>query len=106
MTIQYWITGVSGDWSTAADWVSGVVPASTVDVVINGSNVTVTGTAVANSLTLDGYTVTVSGTLTLGTTLTVDGNSQVLLKSAIGELRWTRLSQLSAVETLVNFAFN
>ena len=37
------------------------------------SHVTVDGTAVAYSLTLDDYsTLTVSGTLTLGTSLTVD----------------------------------
>ena len=54
MTTQYWITGVSGDWSTAADWMSGVVPSSTADAVINNSNaVTVNGTAVAYSLALD-----------------------------------------------------
>ena len=71
-----WITGTSGDWSTAADWESGVVPGSTDDAVINNSNaVTVNGTAVANSLTLDNSTLTVSGTLTLGTSLTVDGGS-------------------------------
>ena len=33
-TTQYWITGASGDWSDAADWVSGVVPGSTDDAVI------------------------------------------------------------------------
>ena len=70
MTTQYWITGASGDWSTAADWVSGVVPGSTDGTVIaNTSNVTVNGTAVAYSLTLDNSILTVSGTLTLGTSL-------------------------------------
>ena len=37
MTTQYWITGASGDWSDAADWVSGVVPGSTDGAVINNS---------------------------------------------------------------------
>ncbi len=34
VTTQYWITGASGDWSDAADWVSGAVPGSTDGVVI------------------------------------------------------------------------
>ena len=73
-----WITGTSGDWSTAADWVSGVVPGSTDNAVINNSNaVTVNGTAVAYSLTLNNSTLTVSGSLTLGTSLTVDGGSYI-----------------------------
>jgi hypothetical protein len=45
----------------AADWVSGSVPTSTDGAVITGSSVTVDGTAVAYSLTLDGY-LAVSGT--------------------------------------------
>ena len=54
MTTQYWITGRSGDWSDAADWVSGAVPGSTDGAVIaNTSGVTVNGTAAAYSLTLD-----------------------------------------------------
>ena len=80
MTTQYWITGASGDWSTAADWVSGVVPGSTDGTVIaNTSNVTVNGTAVAYSLTLDNSILTVSGTLTLGTSLTVDDGASLKL---------------------------
>ena len=35
VTTQYWITGRSGDWSDAADWVSGVVPGSTDGAVIS-----------------------------------------------------------------------
>lgn len=61
MTTQYWITGTSGDWSTAADWQLGVVPGSTDDAVSNNSNsVTVNATAVAHSLTLDNSLLTVS----------------------------------------------
>src|SRR5580700_2844874 len=72
MTTQYWNTGTAGDWSTAADWLSGIVPGSSDDAVINNSSaVTVNGTAVAHSLTLDSSTLTVSGTLTLGTSLTL-----------------------------------
>ena len=79
-----WITGTTGDWSTAADWQSGVVPGSTDNVVINNTSlvtvtqVTVSGTAVAHSLELNNSThqftfglLNVSGTLTLDT-LTVD----------------------------------
>jgi hypothetical protein len=80
MTTRYWITGTSGDWSTAADWLSGVVPSSTDDVVINNtygtSNMTVDGTAVAHSLTLNSSELTVSGSLTLGTSLTLNSGSQ------------------------------
>ena len=54
MTTQYWITGTSGDWSTAADWLSDAVPSSTDDAVINNSSaVTVNGTAVAYALALN-----------------------------------------------------
>jgi hypothetical protein len=79
MTSQYWITGRSGDWSTAADWVSGVVPGSTDGAVITNTGVTVNGTAVAYSLTLDGSYLTLSGTLTLGTSLTVDDGAELTL---------------------------
>jgi acyl-coenzyme A thioesterase PaaI-like protein len=80
LSTQYWIIGASGDWSTAADWQSGAVPTSTDDAVINNSSlVTVNGTAVAHSLTLDNSTLTVSGTLTLGASLTVDGDSSLTL---------------------------
>ena len=79
-TSQYWITGASGDWSDAADWESGSVPTSTDGAVItNSSGVTVNGTAAAYSLTLDGSYLTVSGTLTLGTSLTVDDYARLTL---------------------------
>ena len=77
---QYWITGASGDWSDAADWESGV------GADIDGWRghhqlvcVTVNGTAAAYSLTLDGSYLTVSGTLTLGTSLTVDDGARLTL---------------------------
>ena len=84
MTQQFWNSGTSGDWSTAADWQSGVVPASTDDAVISSSNanlisVTVDGTAVADSLILNIATLTVSGSLTLGTSLTFTGYSDELI---------------------------
>jgi hypothetical protein len=81
MTTQDWITGQSGDWSAAADWVSGVVPRSTDGAVINATGgVTVNGTAVAYSLALDGQSyLTVSGSLTLGTSLTADNSSTLAL---------------------------
>ena len=55
MTTQYWVAGAAGDWSDAADWVSGVVPGSTDNAVIAYTSgyvapwVTVDGTAVAYS---------------------------------------------------------
>src|ERR1700730_10018697 len=77
---ESWITGTSGDWSTGADWLSGVSPTSTDDAVINNSSaVTVNGAAIAHSLTLNNSTLTVSGPLTLGTSLTVDGGAQLTL---------------------------
>ena len=81
MTTQYWISGTSGDWSTAADWVSGVVPSSTDDVVISSTSngMTVNGTAVADLLTLDASILTLGGTLTLGTSLTVNDGAQFRL---------------------------
>jgi hypothetical protein len=82
-TPDTWITGTAGDWSTAADWVSGVVPGSTDDAVLNNSTaVTVYGMAVAHSLTLNHSTLTDSGTLTLGTSLTVDAGSSLNLSGS------------------------
>ena len=78
MTTQNWITPQTGDWSDAADWVSGVVPSSTDDAVIANSPVTVDGTAVADSLTLNASYLTVSGSLTLGTSLALDGSTLAL----------------------------
>ena len=79
-----WNSGTTGDWSQGADWSLGVVPTSTTDAVINNADgsadVTVNGTAVANSLTLNNSEVVVSGTLTLGTSLTLEsGTSQAEL---------------------------
>jgi hypothetical protein len=80
MTTKYWITGTSCDWSQAADWLSGAVPGSTDDVMINSSNaVTVNGTSVAHSFVLDNSTLTVGGTLTLGTSLDISDFSQLIL---------------------------
>jgi hypothetical protein len=78
MTTQYWITPQTGDWSDAADWVSGIVPSSTDDAVIANSPVTVDGTAVAESLTLNASYLTVSGSLSLGTSLALDGSTLAL----------------------------
>jgi hypothetical protein len=80
MTTQNWITGQSGDWSDAADWVSGVVPGSTDSAAIANSAVTVNGTAVADFLTLNASYLTVSGSLTLGTSLAVDSGSTLALR--------------------------
>ena len=35
MATQSWLYGASGDWSNAANWVSGTVPGATDDVTIN-----------------------------------------------------------------------
>ena len=79
MTTEYWVTGASGDWSDAADW-------SRAGSRLDGWRghhsdvaVTVDGTAAAYSLTLDGSDLTVSGTLTLGTSLTVDDGATLTL---------------------------
>src|SRR5947209_7021767 len=74
MTV-FWALGASGDWSTASDWQSGVAPTSSDDAVINNSNsVTVTGNTTAHSLALNNSTLTNSGDLTVGTTITLDGS--------------------------------
>ena len=76
MTTQYWITGQSAIGSDAADSQSGVVPGWTDGAVItNTDGVTINGTAVLYSLSLDGSRLTVSGSLTLGTSLTVDDDA-------------------------------
>jgi hypothetical protein len=72
MTTEYWLTGTSGDWSTATNWVSGVVPSATDDAVTNNApSVIINGTTATNSLSLDNSTLTDSGTLTLLASQTV-----------------------------------
>jgi VCBS repeat-containing protein/autotransporter passenger strand-loop-strand repeat protein/autotransporter-associated beta strand protein len=83
-----WLPGVSGDWSTAADWTAGVVPASTSNVVLdnlttspNTITITVSSSESAQSLTLNdaGTTLVESGgTLTLAGALTIDAGRFVL----------------------------
>ncbi len=106
MTTQYWVVSATGDWSNPADWQSGAVPASTDDAVVNNSNgVTVNGAASANSLTLNNSTVAVSGSLTLATTLTLDGYSilnmnggAVFAQSIVAsDLAWQRITGYGAV---------
>ncbi len=107
----YWITGTSGDWSTAADWVSGVVPGSTDDVFVNDSSgvpITVTGTATADSLSLNGSTLTVSGALTLGTSLIFNDDGELALDGgtlsapSIAASNFGRLSGFGTVIGAVN----
>ena len=79
-----WVTGVSGDWSTASDWLSGAAPTAIVDAVINNSNsVTLDGAAAAHALTLDNSDLAVSGTFTLGASLTLDGVSELDLSGGV-----------------------
>jgi len=49
MTTDAWINGRVGDWSTSADRSSGAVPSPADDAVIGNSDVTVNGSAIANS---------------------------------------------------------
>jgi hypothetical protein len=80
MTTLYWISGTAGDWSDASDWQSGVTPTSADGAVVNRSDsVTVNGTAAAYSLGLNSSNITISGSLSLGTSLTVDGGSEVFV---------------------------
>lgn len=75
MTTRSWIAGASGDWSTAANWVSGTVPGATDDVVIDFANsLTINGTVVVNSLKSAGSQFTIGGSLTIGTALMLDGD--------------------------------
>ena len=87
-TQQNWTTGASGDWSDAADWQSGAVPdpgmrwsSRVLLVVLPSMELLVVrpsmGTADAYSLALDDI-LTVSGTLNLSTSLTMQ-NSWVWL---------------------------
>ncbi len=67
MPAQTWLNGATGDWSDAANWVSGTVPGPSDDVMIAGaSNITISSAAYANSLLLSNATISqLSGTLTL-----------------------------------------
>jgi hypothetical protein len=60
-----WASSTNNDWSTTANWSSGTVPTSNNIVIIN-NDVTITGVASANSITLDGAAVLAmaGGTLT------------------------------------------
>ena len=70
-----WTNGsTDGKWSTDANWSSGTKPASTDDVIFDGTSTadcSIDATAVANSVTLStGY----SGTVTANANLTVNGD--------------------------------
>jgi hypothetical protein len=69
MTTQTWITGTEIDWSQGVGWVSGVVPNSTDDAVVNDSTATVNGSgdpfnysaALAGAAPLSAYVITQTG---------------------------------------------
>ncbi len=83
MTAISWKSGVSGNWTTAADWTPGQVPGVNDDVTIADAGtytVTLTGSQKAHSVTLNasGAKLTDTGTLTLGTTLALDAGTFTL----------------------------
>jgi hypothetical protein len=70
--------GKSGSWTTAADWVGGVVPSSSDDVIVGGSGtymLSLASTVSAHSLTLDDADATIAldsgAALTIGTACTL-----------------------------------
>ena len=76
MTQQFWITGVSGDWSTASDWISGSVPATADDVVINNSNLaSISGVVNAKSLVLNNSTLKISGNISISSSVTLNSST-------------------------------
>ena len=75
---QNWKAGVSGSWSTAADWVSGVAPGANDAVVIGGTSaetVTISAPAAAQSVTFSDpqATLNINSSLTLQGGLSIDG---------------------------------
>lgn len=74
-----WTGNVSNDWSTAANWCSGVVPLSTTNVVIPAGATRmpeISTSVTCNNLTIDAgatLTTTATGTLNIGGTLTGNG---------------------------------
>ena len=74
-----WLYGASGDWSNAANWVSGAVPGPSDDVLINsyGQNISVTVSQPesAGSLMVINQAITGNGSLTIGSGLTMSGAS-------------------------------
>jgi len=91
MSTITWNSGIAGDWSTALDWSSGVVPTAADDVVINAAGAyqtTISTSAAALSLTLNNATATLldSGSLTLGGPLTVTAGTFTL--DTAGALQW------------------
>ena len=78
MAAVSWLSDISGNWSTAADWSDGIVPGAMDDATIaTGGTYTVTVSAAqaVNSLTLDAagatFLVENAATLTLGSSLTL-----------------------------------
>src|SRR6185312_2012627 len=78
-----WTGGVSGDWTTTADWSTGTVPGATDDVIIDvagGYTVTISSAQSINNLTLNaaGVTLADNSRLTLGGTLALDAGTLAL----------------------------
>ena len=71
-----WANGATGDWSSAANWISGSVPGFADNInIANAMGVTITTAANVNSLVLNGTNVSkVTGTLTVGQELTLNNS--------------------------------
>jgi hypothetical protein len=86
MAVVSWVSGVTGNWATGADWSSGSAPTESDNAVINAPGsytLTINAAVAAVSLTLDapGATVLDSGKLTLQTDLALMGGTVVLAGS-------------------------
>ncbi len=102
LATKTWNGATSGNWSSTASWVGGVVPVTGDAVVIGSTNNTTAFTATADltvsiaSLTLagkggqattvavtSGATVTVTGAVSLGTNTVIDGTGTMVVDGAI-----------------------
>ena len=85
MAAQYWQSNVPGDWADPANWASNMVPGASDNVVISGaSGVTITTAVSANSLELDGATISaITGMLTVTEGVTLNGGSLNLLGGTV-----------------------
>ena len=94
-----WAGTNSSDWNTPSNWIDGVVPTSTSNVIISSSTphqLVLSGDAVANSFQLDGsinlngHSLTISGALSGSGTIEGSGTSTLSLSGSndsIGNLK-------------------
>lgn len=115
--IGVWMGTTSSNWSTTTNWCGSSLPLSTSNIVVNSgvpfmpvlsgnttiNNLTLTG---ASTLTLNGFTLTMNGSLNGAGTLTGGGTSSFIMygSGVTGNLSLTQTSRTT--RTLQNLTLN